>query len=206
MFIIAFPIGIIHDYYYVLTAKFLGHLETIAGGGAAAWGAAINKIFGVGGGGLMTLGQVSELAVLGFMPFFSKRLSRKTLLTIGLVAYCLRFAVFAYLPTMPAVVPALLLHGLCFGCYYFIAFLVVDENTTSDVRASAQSLFYLLEIGVGTIFGHYFSGYMTEAATNVASRQVDYRLVFGVPMWIAVACLIAHLLFYPGRRATLRAH
>jgi nucleoside transporter len=202
LFIIAFPIGIIHDYYYVLTAKFLGHLETTAGGVALTWKEAINSVFGVGGGGLMTLGQISELAVLGFMPFFTKVLARKTLLTIGLVAYCVRFAVFAYFPTMPAVVPALLLHGLCFGCFYFVAFLVVDENTTSDVRASAQSLFNLLEIGLGTILGHFFSGYMTTVAKDALTKEVNYKLVFGVPMWMAVACLIAHLLFYPSGRAT----
>ncbi len=138
LFLIAFPIGVIHDYYYVLTADFLGSLESSGSATAVAWERAINSVFGVGGVGLMTLGQIAEIAVLGAMPLVAKRLSRKTLLSIGVAAYAVRFAVFAYWPTLPALVPALMLHGLCFGCFYFIAFMVVDENTTHDVRASAK--------------------------------------------------------------------
>ena len=36
------------------------------------------------------------------------------------------------------------LHGLCFGCFIFVAFMIVDEETTGDVRASAQNLFNLV--------------------------------------------------------------
>ena len=41
----------------------------------------------IGGGGLMTIGQMCEIAVLAAMPFIVKRLSRKTLLAAGIVAY-----------------------------------------------------------------------------------------------------------------------
>ena len=75
----------------------------------------INRIFGVGGGGLMTIGQISEMCVLALMPLIVKKVSYKTLLCIGVLAYTLRFAVFAYLPFPAAVIPALALHGVCFG-------------------------------------------------------------------------------------------
>ena len=192
LFVIAFPVSCIHQFYFVRTAGYLGDLDLASEG--------INRVFGVGGGGLMTIGQMTEIAVLAAMPFLARRIQRKWLLAIGLVAYVARFAIFAYLPYAWAVVPALGLHGLCFGCFFFIAFLIVDEETSPDVRASAQSLFNLVIIGFGVIAGNLFAGRIGEAA-KVGDRT-DYRYLFSIPMWIAIACLVALVLFYPARKKT----
>ena len=193
LFLISFPIACIHQFYFVRTAGFLGSDQLGLNNAAAT----INKIFGVGGGGLMTIGQMSEILVLAFMPFVAKRLGRKTLLSIGLLAYVLRFFVFAYLPHPWAVVPALALHGVCFGFFFFIAFMVVDEETTRDVQASAQNLYNLIIVGLGVIVGNLFAGWADNWATE--NGAINYREFFSIPMWIAVACLAALLIFYPRR-------
>jgi nucleoside transporter len=189
LFLIAFPVACIHQFYFVRTAGYLGILNLQA--------PAIDKIFGVGGGGLMTIGQISEIAVLAVMPFVAKQVSRKTLLAIGLVAYILRFFIFAYLPHAWAIIPGLTLHGLCFGCFFFIAFMIVDEQTTKDVRASAQNLFNLIIVGFGVIVGNLFAGWVDTWALR--DGKIDWRVFFSIPMYIAVACLLALLVFYPRR-------
>jgi nucleoside transporter len=189
LFLIAFPVACIHQFYFVRTAGYLGNLNLQA--------PAIDRIFGVGGGGLMTIGQISEIAVLAFMPFVAKRLSRKTLLTIGLLAYILRFFAFAYLPYAWAIIPALALHGLCFGCFFFIAFMIVDEQTTKDVRASAQNLFNLIIVGLGVIVGNLFAGWVDRWALR--NGVLDWRVFFSIPMYIAIGCLVALLVAYPRR-------
>jgi nucleoside transporter len=187
LFLVSFPIACVHQFYFVHTAKFLGTLEH-------PWAESINAIFGVGGGGLMTVGQMAEIAVLAAMPLVAKAVPRKGLLLTGLLAYVLRFAVFAYLPTPAAVLPALALHGLCFGCFFFVAFMIVDEETSADVRASAQGLFNLVIVGLGVIGGNYFAGKVAAAAGE------DYRRLFSIPTWICVGCFAALLAFYPARR------
>ncbi|KAA3608969.1 MAG: MFS transporter [Planctomycetota bacterium] len=192
LFLVAFPVSVVHQFYFVHTAGFLRSLDLT--------GSTINKVFGVGGGGLMTVGQMSEILVLAAMPIVAKLLGRKWLLTIGLCAYVVRFAVFAYMPHAAAVVPALTLHGLCFGCFFFIAFMVVDEMTTSDVRASAQALFNVVVVGVGIIVGNFFAGFVgkqTNMAPEGADPDYNYQLLFGIPMWISIACLVALLILYP---------
>ncbi|MFQ5504566.1 MAG: MFS transporter, partial [Planctomycetota bacterium] len=188
--LIAFPISCVHQFYFVRTEEFLGHLEVQS--------PLIATIFGVGGGP-MTIGQIAEIFVLAAIPFLAKRTSRKTLLAIGLLAYILRFAVFAYLPQPAAVYPALALHGICFGCFFFVCFMIVDEETTADVRASAQGFFALIIFGFGPIVGNYAAGQVDRLALDEAGR-IDYAILFSTPMWVVVACLVAHLLFYPGRR------
>ena len=195
LFLVSFPIACIHQFYFVRTAGYLGSPEL----GLNQAATTINKIFGVGGGGLMTIGQMSELIVLAIMPFVAKRLSRKTLLSIGLIAYVLRFFVFAYVQHPWAVVPALALHGVCFGCFFFVAFMIVDEQSTKDVRASAQNLYNLIIMGLGVIVGNLFAGWVDHWAIAPGSTATNWRTFFSIPMWIAVACLALVLVFYPKR-------
>jgi MFS family permease len=76
--------------------------------------------------------------------------------------------------------------------------MIVDEMTTRDVRASAQGLFNLVLVGVGTIVGNLLTGYIGGMATR-PDGTVDFRFLFSVPMWITVACLIGLILMYPSR-------
>ncbi len=190
LFLIAFPVSCVHQFYFVHTAGYLGRIETGAGD-------AINKVFGVGGGGLMTIGQMAEILVLAVMPIAAKRLSRKALLSTGLAAYVARFGIFALVPEPWAVIPALALHGLCFGCFFFVAFLIVDEETTTDVRASAQGLFNLVVVGFGIIVGNWFAGQVAGAAST--DGATDYTFLFGVPAIVAAVCFVLLMVLYPGK-------
>ena len=68
----------------------------------------------------MTIGQMSEILVLACMPLLIKSLSRKTILSIGILAYILRFLAFAYGRDTWSILPGLALHGVCFGCFFFM--------------------------------------------------------------------------------------
>ncbi len=190
LFLVSFPVSCVHQFYFVHTAGFLGHLEI-----GAAW---IEQVLGVGGGGVMTIGQLSEIPVLFAIPWAARRVSRKTLLTAGLLAYVLRFTVFAYVQEPWAVLPALALHGVCFGCFFFVAFMIVDEETGTSVRASAQSLYNLVAVGFGIIAGNVFAGAVAEGATTDAG--IDYEQLFAVPLLVTVGCLVAVLALYPRSR------
>ena len=198
LFLIAVPISCIHQFYFVHTAGFLSQHQARAAGLTESF----NRVFGVGGGGLMTVGQVAEIGVLALMPLLAKRLSRKTLLGIGIAAYGLRMALFAYADSIGLLVLGVALHGLCFGCFIFVAFMIVDEETTGDVRASAQSLFNVVVFGIGIIVGSQVAGWVAEWATPPGGT-LDYTRLFEVPMWASLACLLALLAFYPRGRGAL---
>ncbi|MBM4111744.1 MAG: hypothetical protein FJ254_10425, partial [Phycisphaerae bacterium] len=200
LFMLAVPVSCIHQFYFVHTSGFVGGLQGDTTDGFSSF---VNSIFGVGGGGLMTIGQMSEIAVLAFIPALAATYSRKSLLAIGLAAYAVRMFLFAYGPGMAEgagmsplafVIPGIALHGLCFGCFIFVAFMIVDEETSGDVRASAQSLFNLVIIGIGIIVGSKIAGAVSEI-TKVNGVQ-DYKAMFTVPMWAALFCLAMLLMFY----------
>jgi len=202
LFAIAVPVSMIHQFYFVFTSDFVTKVQASAGSESAdAFSAWINNIFGVGGSGLMTIGQMTEIAVLAAIPFFAKSVSRKNLLLIGLAAYAVRMALFAFAPTLPTVILGISMHGLCFGCFIFVAFMVVDENTTPDIRATAQNLFNLVIVGIGIIVGSLFAtSVVAKYATGGISGPMDYQKLFSVPMYMAIGCFILMLLLYPSKK------
>ncbi len=188
LFLISFPISCVHQFYFVHTEAFIGSLSMKT--------PLIDTVFGVGGGP-MTIGQISEIAVLALIPFILKSWSKKSLLAVGLAAYVLRFLVFSYATTSIAVFAALALHGICFGCFFFVAFMIVDEETTADVRATAQSFYSLIIFGLGVIVGNFSAGYIDGIAGDPKVDSDYYATLFGIPMWVAAACLLAFLVLYP---------
>lgn len=205
LFLISVPIACIHQFYFVHTSSFLSKFQTNAE-------VTINSIFGAGGGGLMTVGQMSEILVLGFVPTIAKTVSRKSLLLTGCLAYAARMALFAYvdhvpLPPVATLTLGVALHGVCFGCFIFVAFMIVDEETSADVRSSAQSLYNLVIVGIGVIVGSVISTSLGNWAKQGA-ESINYgnrthtTALFSVPMWASLACFLLVLVFYPsGRRA-----
>ncbi len=205
LFLLAVPVSCIHQFYFVHTETFLSNQQVAA----PSWA---KQVFGEGGGGVMTVGQMAEVIVLAMIPLVSKALSRKALLSLGLIAYAARMALFAYVDQVAGVtglqpvsilIAGVALHGLCFGCFIFVAFMVVDENTTPDVRASAQSLFNLVIVGIGIIVGSMIAGRAAEWAKH-GTDTIDYTSLFSIPMWASLVCLGLLLALYPGRSASER--
>jgi nucleoside transporter len=209
LFLLAIPVSCVHQFYFVHTSDFLSRFQS---GAAGEFAESVNELLGVGGGGLMTIGQMSEIAVLALVTVLAKKMSRKSLLAIGLAAYAARMALFAYTDSVVPVLLGVALHGFCFGCFIFVAFMVVDEETPADVRASAQNLFNLVIVGIGIIVGSWFAvskvggwakaavGVAPDAAVPAELKREYFTHLFSVPMWIALGCLgLLHLL-YPGGR------
>jgi nucleoside transporter len=193
-FLISFPIAAVHQFFFVRTVDFLSSPAVKL---PEDWW--LIRFFG-GGAGLMTIGQISELLVLALMPLLATRFTKKVLLTVGLTAYALRFLAFAYFPTAAALVPALALHGLCFGCFFFLIFMIIDEHTPKDVRSSAQNLFNLIIFGIGVIAGNLAAGWIGQwLVSDGEMTSQDWRTFFAIPMWITIACLVAFVIFYPNR-------
>ncbi len=206
LFLITIPIACIHQFYFMPTSAFLSAFQSKTA-------TTLNAIFGVGGGGLMTIGQMSEIAVLALIPLIAKKVARKPILMVGCAAYALRMALFAYVHAFPAdlhilvLISGVALHGVCFGCFLFLAFMIVDEETSADVRASAQSLYNMVMVGVGIIVGSWLTTELVTYAQGGAAH-FDYsdpsqtQVLFAVPMWASIVCFNLVAFFYPSRSRT----
>jgi nucleoside transporter len=125
----------------------------------------------------MTIGQWSEMLLLPFLPFFLARFGMKWVLAAGMLAWGLRYGIFAlggnyavgafYWP----VIICLTLHGVCYDFFFAAGFIHVDNEAPADIKGSAQSLFVFLTYGLGMWLGSELSGQIFKRTTYPAAAS-----------------------------------
>jgi nucleoside transporter len=177
-FVCAFLIQIALAFYYQLANKFLTDIQ-------APWPTA-----------LQTIGQISEIFFMLILPFGLTRLGTKWMLVFGMLAWCARYLVFAW-GNVPAVIGiGLPLHGICYDFFFVVAYLYVDKQAPTNLRASAQGLITFITLGVGWFLGNIVAGRVLEAFTK--GDTTSWTEVWIVPLvGAALTTVIFAVLFRP---------
>ena len=114
---------------------------------------------------IMSISQISETLFILAIPFFLKRYGIKKVMLISMIAWFLRFALFAY--GNPAdglwmIILSCIVYGMAFDFFNISGSLFVETNTNSKIRSSAQGLFMMMTNGVGAVFGSVLSGWLID--------------------------------------------
>jgi nucleoside transporter len=184
--IISFVVATELMFYYVLTAPFLTS-DKIGLSSASV-------------PGVMVIAQVAEIFVLAILlPYFITRIGIRNVLVMGVLAWPLRYIIFAVGKPSWLVIASLSLHGFCFVFFFAAAFIYVDTVSPRDIRHSAQSLIMLVTYGIGNYIGSLFAGEVQEFFTTEAGT--NWTGVFLVPCVLTVLCAVAFLLFVKDDRS-----
>jgi nucleoside transporter len=152
--------------------------------------------------GKMSAGQFSELFCMLLIPWFFRRLGVKYMLAAGMLAWVVRYVLFAYGnagPGMWMLWLGILLHGICYDFFFVTGQIYIDLKAPAALRAAAQGLISLITYGVGMFVGSWLSGAVVEHfAGATVGGHVLYRWR---PIWLfsAVASgfvLVAFLLAF----------
>lgn len=149
---------------------------------------------------IMSISQISETLFILAIPFFLKRFGIKQVMLISMLAWVLRFGLFAY--GNPAdglwmIVLSCVVYGMAFDFFNISGSLFVETTTDSKIRSSAQGLFMMMSNGFGAFFGGIISGividtYFTHNGVrdwhNIWLSFAGYALLIG----IAFAVLFKH--------------
>ena len=109
----------------------------------------------------MTLGQFSEIFFMLLIPFFYRKLGVKNMILIGMAAWAIRYALFAFgAPdlTISMILAGVLLHGVCYDFFFVTGFMYTDSKVPKQVRSQAQSLLVFFTQGIGMYFGYKVAG------------------------------------------------
>tara|TARA_R100001143_G_scaffold63591_1_gene73028 strand:+ start:49140 stop:50396 length:1257 start_codon:yes stop_codon:yes gene_type:complete len=108
-----------------------------------------------------TIGQVSEVLFMVLMPLFFVRLGVKWMLGVGMLAWFLRYALFALGATEPTVwmiLTGIALHGICYDFFFVTGQIYVDMKASDKIRGQAQGLIVLITYGIGMLIGAQIAG------------------------------------------------
>lgn len=107
---------------------------------------------------LISLSQISETLCILLIPFFLSRLGIKKVVLIALLAWVLRFGLFAIGNPGPGVwffVLSMLVYGVAFDFFNISGSLFVNQSTDEKMRSSAQGLFMMMTNGLGACIGTF---------------------------------------------------
>ena len=76
----------------------------------------------------MTIGQFAEIITMAYLGFFLKRLGFHKVISIGIAAYCVRYAIFGTesFPVWVMVISQAF-HGFCYAFFFAAAYIYVDK-------------------------------------------------------------------------------
>jgi nucleoside transporter len=108
-----------------------------------------------------TIGQVSETLFMILMPIFFLRYGVKWMLAAGMLAWVLRYALFAMgAPEMVnwMILTGVALHGICYDFFFVTGQIYVDTKAKVEIRAQAQGLIVFVTYGIGMLVGAQTAG------------------------------------------------
>jgi MFS transporter, NHS family, xanthosine permease len=114
---------------------------------------------------IMSISQISETLFILAIPFFLKRFGIKQVMLISMLAWVLRFGLFAYgnpAENLWMIVASCVVYGMAFDFFNISGSLFVEISTESKIRASAQGLFMMMSNGFGAFFGGLLSGIIID--------------------------------------------
>lgn len=115
--------------------------------------------------GKMTIGQVSEVLFMLLLPVFLNRYGIKKTLLFGMLAWTLRYVLFAYgnvdnLSFM--LILGIALHGICYDFFFVSGQIYTDSKAGEKFKSSAQGMITLATYGVGMLIGFWVAGQITD--------------------------------------------
>ncbi|MFL2436818.1 MAG: MFS transporter [Verrucomicrobiales bacterium] len=109
----------------------------------------------------MTIGQMSEIFFMLLIPFFFRKLGVKWMILIGMLAWVLRYLLFAYgadEQVIWMILFGIALHGICYDFFFVTGFMYTDKVAPKSVRSQAQSMLVFFTQGIGLYFGYKVAG------------------------------------------------
>jgi NHS family xanthosine MFS transporter len=147
---------------------------------------------------IMSISQISETLFILAIPFFLKRFGIKQVMLFSMVAWVLRFGLFAYGNPgdgLWMIIVSCIVYGMAFDFFNISGSLFVETSTDSKIRSSAQGLFMMMTNGFGAIFGSITSGYIIEKYFTTAEGK-DWHNIWLTFAIYALIITVAFAIFF----------
>jgi NHS family xanthosine MFS transporter len=144
---------------------------------------------------IMSISQISETLFILTIPFFLKRFGIKNVMLFSMLAWVLRFGLFAYGNPgdgLWMILLSCIVYGMAFDFFNISGSLFVETETDSSIRSSAQGLFMMMTNGVGAFLGSKVSGYVIDKFYTTPQGDKEWHSI-----WLAFAgyALVVAVLF-----------
>ncbi|MCC8426992.1 nucleoside permease [Mucilaginibacter sp. UR6-11] len=144
---------------------------------------------------IMSISQISETLFILAIPFFLRKFGIKYVMLFSMLAWVLRFGLFAF--GNPAdglwmIILSCIVYGMAFDFFNISGSLFVETQTTPEIRGSAQGLFMMMVNGFGALLGSFASGVIIDKFFTMSDQSKDWH---GIWLSFAVYALVIATIF-----------
>ncbi|QKG80946.1 nucleoside permease [Tenuifilum thalassicum] len=149
---------------------------------------------------IMSISQISETLFILTIPFFLKRFGIKKVMLMSMVAWVLRFGLFAVGDPGPGlwmIILSCIIYGMAFDFFNISGSLFVETQSEPSIRASAQGLFMMMTNGFGAFLGSSLSGIIIDKfflIPNAPENAIQFNWP-GIWWTFAAYSLVVAILF-----------
>lgn len=168
----------------------------------------LNEVGVVNAAGKMTGGQMSEILCMLLIPWFFRRLGVKYMLAVGMLAWVIRYVMFAFGnpgELMWMLWLGIILHGICFDFFFVVGQIYIDREAPFALRAATQGLITFLTYGLGMFVGSWLSGVAVDTYSRTNAQGVtthDWYAIWMIAGACAAVVLVLFVLLFKDRKAT----
>lgn len=154
-----------------------------------------------------SLGQISEVGFMLLLPFFFKKYGFKKTILFGMLAWGIRYALFAYgnagdLFFMLAI--GIALHGICYDFFFVSGQIYTDSKAGQKIKSAAQGLITLATYGVGMLVGFWVAGQIVDK--NVLEDGThSWHDVWAFPALFALGVFVLFALLFKKENVEYKA-
>jgi nucleoside transporter len=148
--------------------------------------------------GKMTIGQASEVLFMLLLPFFFKRFGFKKTIIAGMLAWTVRYLLFAYgnagdLAFM--LILGIALHGICYDFFFVAGQIYTDSKAGEKFKSAAQGLITLATYGFGMLIGFWVAGKISDMYL-VSENVHNWENIWIFPAIFAFVVMALFVLFF----------
>jgi len=144
---------------------------------------------------IMSISQASETLFILTIPFFLRKFGIKYVMLFSMLAWVLRFGLFAF--GNPAdglwmIILSCIVYGMAFDFFNISGSLFVETQASPEIRGSAQGLFMMMVNGFGALFGSLASGVIIDKYFTFADQGKNWH---GIWLTFAAYALVIAVIF-----------
>ena len=154
----------------------------------------------------MILGQISEVLFLLLLPLFIKRYGIKNALILGILAWGVRYLLFAFGDTGAQtwmLIFGIILHGVCYDFFFVSGQIYTDFKAGEKYKSTAQGLITLATYGVGMLIGFRFAGWLTDQYITDLGHL--WKEIWIQPAIFSFVVLILFLIFFKNETIKIKS-
>lgn len=147
--------------------------------------------------GKQTLGQMSEVLFMLLIPVFLNRFGMKTTLLVGMLAWALRYTLFAFGNAgdlVSLLLVGIALHGVCYDFFFVSGQIYIDSKAGPKIKSAAQGLITLATYGAGMLIGFWAAGQITDH--YVVGTAHDWKSIWQFPAAFAAVIFVLFALTF----------